>query len=194
MLACFKSAFEYLTEKSYSWKQLEELTGYKPDRAAWTVKIWTEMSDTFDVRMIEGFDYKRYYKEGKAYLFTFLKPKEVEWQLRESNLAEIRPLVPDFLKKVSYEQRSPQLTDIDEMLKDDRLVFVQLNSNALDEKPGYVAHMVLVHGKNGDSYIAHDPGPPATANRNITPELLLKAMGGEDTTVEVTGIKLKHGK
>ena len=193
MLACFRSAFEYLTGNPYTWEQLENLTGYEPKRAAWTVKIWTELSqDGFDIRMIEGFDYKKYHEQGEAYLHIFLKPEEVEWQLRESNLAQIRPLIPTFLKNVQYEQRSPQLDDIDTMLHDGFLVFVQLNSKILNNKDGYTAHMILLHGKEGDEYIAHDPGLPPHPNRHIPKTLLLKAMGGINNTVEVTGIKLKN--
>lgn len=194
MLACMRAALEYLTGKGYSWEELENLTGYRPERAAWTVKMWTELADRFDIRMIEGFDYERYFKEGESYLHTFLKPEEVKWQLKESNLAEIRPLIPQFLETVAYEKRSPELKDIDDMLGEGYLVTVLLNSRVLNHQEGYVAHMILVHAKDGDSYIAHDPGPPAAAHRHIPARLLFEAMGGADNTVEVTGIKLKHGK
>jgi hypothetical protein len=195
MLACFRAALEYLQDKPYTWKELEKLTGYRPKRAAWTVKIWTELADELDIRMIEGFDYARYHKEGEAYLHTFLKPEEVAWQLQQSNLAQIRPLIPEFLKRVRYEKRSPGLQDIDNMLDDGYLVVVGLNSKLLNGQKGYTAHMVLVHDREGDEYIIHDPGLPPMPNRHVDRNLLFKAMGGKDNTTEVTGIKskAKHG-
>lgn len=190
MLASMRSALEYLADREYSWNELEKLTGYRPERAAWTVKMWTELArQGFKIRMIEGFDYDRYFKEGEAYLSTFLKPEEVKWQLKETNLLEIRPLIPEFLKTIHYEKRSPQLEDIDKMLEEGYLVTVQLNSKALNDQAGYVAHMILVHDKIDSDYIAHDPGPPATPRRKIEPAKLLEAMGGTYNTVEVTGVK-----
>lgn len=194
MLAVFRSALEYFTKKPYTWEELERLTGYKPDRAAWTVKIWTELADDFDIRMIEGFDYQRYFDEGESYLHTFLRPEEVEWQLAKSNLADIRPLIPAFLEKVDYQMKRPSLKDIDDMLAEDYLVSVQLNSKALNDEEGYSAHMVLVHDSDGDEYIIHDPGLPPVKNRRVKKDLLFRAMGGDNNTSEVTGLKLKYGE
>jgi len=193
MLACLRSALEHFTGKQYGWEELEKLTGFQSGKAAWTVKIWAYLATHgFDVRMIEGFDYNRYQTEGKEYLRTFLKPMELQWQLDHTNLLEVAPLLPTFLKSVYQEIRSPLLKDIDKMLDDNYLVTVQLNSRKLNGEKGYVAHMILVYDRQGDYYIAHDPGLPAHEARRIPARLLLDAMGGEHNTVEVTGLKLKH--
>jgi len=193
MLASIRSVLEYFTGKQYSWKELEDIIGYKHGRAAWTVQVWTYLATHgFDIRMIEGFDYQRYMDEGETYLQTFLKPEELEWQLQHTNLLEIRPLLPEFTKHVTHERRSPGLRDIDEMLEDGRLVTVQLNLNTLNGTPGYNAHMIVVYDKDNSAYVAHDPGLPPHEARHIDPVLLYKAMGGKNNTVEVTGIKLRN--
>jgi hypothetical protein len=192
MLAAIRSALEYFTGEAYSWDRMEEITGYTPHKSAWTVKVWAYLATHgFDMRMVEGFDYRRYRAESITYLETFLKPEELKWQLEHTNLLEIKPLLPTFLKTVHQEVRSPQLTDIDDMLRDGYLVTVQLNSRALNDKEGYVAHMILVYDKDGDEYIAHDPGLPPQESRHIPSDLLFKAMGGEHNTVEITGIKVR---
>jgi hypothetical protein len=190
MLACYRSVLEYFDGRPYSWEELEKLSGFKPGRAAWTVKAWTTLArQGFDIKMTENFDYHEYFKEGEAYLQTFLKPEELKYQLERTNLLEIRPLLPEFFKTVRQIQKSPVLADIDELLSDGYLVLAQLNSRALNQQAGYVAHMVLITTKEHDMYIAHDPGLPGQENRSIAPNLLYNAMGGENNTTEVTGIK-----
>ena len=193
MLACLRSALECLTSKQYSWNELEKITGFKRDKAAWTVQVWAYLATHgFNIHMIEAFDYHRYQAEGKEYLRTFLKPEELQWQLAHTNLLEISPLLPTFLQKVHQEMRSPQLEDIDELLDGGYLVAVQLNCNVLNKREGYVAHMILVYAKQDGGYIAHDPGLPAHQARHIPAQLLLDAMGGKHNTTEVTGLKLNH--
>lgn len=191
MLACLRSTLEYFTGKQYGWKELEELTGYDSGRAAWTVKVWTYLAQHgFEICMIENFDYNRYRAEGRAYLQSHLKPEELEWQEQHSNVLEIIPMLPDFLKRVHHETRSPKLTDIDRMLTDGYLVIVQLNSKMLNDLDGYSAHAILVYDKDGAEYVAHDPGLPPQRSRRIGAEQLFAAMGGEGNTVEVTGLRL----
>lgn len=189
-LACMRSALEYFDERDYTWEELEKLTGFKPGRAAWTVKPWTTLvQQGFDIQMIENFDYERYAKEGETYLKTFLKPHELTWQLEHSNLLEIQPLIPTFLETVHYTQKSPTLSDIDRLLKNGYLVTVQLNLSLLNNKSGYTAHMILVFDQNEYEYIVHDPGLPGRPSRHIPKNLVYDAMGGVHNTTEVTGIK-----
>lgn len=192
MLASYRSVLEYFTGRQHGWRELEIITGFQSGKAAWTVKTWTYLATRgFDIRMIEGFDYKRYMEEGEAYLQNFFSPEEFQWQIQKTNLLEIKPLLPEFLEHTTYEKRSPNLHDIDTMLHDGYLVTVQLNSNALNEVPGYNAHMIVVYDKAGEDFVAHDPGLPPREARHIKPDLLYKAMGGDNNTVEVTGIKLE---
>lgn len=191
MLASIRSELEYFTGRTYSWGEMEQLLGFSPNKVAWTVKVWTELAEQgFDIRMIEAFDYRRYMEEGEAYLRAYLKPEELAWQMKNSNLLEIRPLLPRFLRSVHYEMRQPTLADIDQMLTGGYLVTVTLNLNVLNGKPGYSAHMLLVHDKDGDDYICHDPGLPPRENRRVAAAKLWEAMGGEGNTAEVTGMKL----
>lgn len=192
MVSALRSVLEYFTGKTYSWKEVEDILGYQSGQAAWTVKAWTELASAgFDIRMIENFDYARYQAEGEAYLREFLRPNELRWQLENSNLLEIRPLIPEFLSTVHHEQRSPTLQDIDEMLADERLVLVQLDAAKLNALPkDYIAHMIVIYDKIGNDFVAHDPGFPAMAERRIAPHALYEAMGGADNTTEVTGIRL----
>ena len=142
--------------------------------------------------MIEPFDYPRYQKEGENYLQSHIKPDALEWQLKNSNIVEIRPLIPKFLETVDHRQPSPELKDIDLMLDEGYLAFVTCNSRIINEVPGYTSLMLLVHDQDGDNYIVHDSGlRNAQANRKIPKKLLFKAMGGKGNTEEVTGIKLK---
>ena len=45
---------------------------------------------------------------------------------------------------------------------------VEINIRALQNKPGFNDHMVLLIGKSGSNYIIHDPGLPAYKFRRVS--------------------------
>ncbi|HEU4967019.1 MAG TPA: hypothetical protein VFT53_06125, partial [Candidatus Saccharimonadales bacterium] len=194
MVAAYRSIVQYFTGKRLSWEQADELTGYQPGRAAWTIDALTKMAAIgFDIRMIEHFDYRAYAEQGEAYLHHVYPAQEVEWWLAHSNIRDIQPLIPEFLKTVHWERRRPRLQDIDDMLDEDRLVFVTLNSHMLNDIPGYANHALLVIGSENGNYIVHDSGPPPHPARKIPRDKLWDAMGGDANSAEVTGFKLARG-
>lgn len=190
MLAVLRSSLEHLTGKSWSWSALVEPTGFQTNRVAWTVQSWTKLAEQgFDIHMIENFNYHLYSRQGEQYLKTVFSKEQLSWQLKNTNILTIQPLLPSFFKLVSHEQRSPNLSDIDFLLKKGYLVFVTLNACTLNNKPGYTDHAILVFDRNGQNYIAHNPGLPPIKNRVIEPDLLYQAMGGKNNTSEVTGLR-----
>jgi hypothetical protein len=191
MLAVYRSVFDYFYDEKISWAELEALTGYEPKKAAWSLTIISYLTKRgMNIRMIEPFDYVRYYAIGESYLEELFPSAEKDWQLEHGNILEIRPLIPDFLERVKYELKKPTLEDIDSMLVEDRLVIVTLDSRVLNDKPGYFSHAVLVIKDAGDHYIIHDPGLPPQPSRHVSKQKLYAAMGGEKTTSEVTGFRL----
>lgn len=192
-LAVYRMLFDFFLDRKLSWEAMEKMSGFQPSRAAWTVTIWERMArQGFDIRMIEPFHYRRYMEEGQDYLKTYFASKQAyEWQIANTNLLDIKPLIPDFLKQVQVEERQATLEDIDDMLEDGRLVFVTLNPRILDDQPGYSDHAVLIIDQDGDEYIMHDPGEQPRPYRRVSRQKLWQAMGAEQTTSEVTGVKFK---
>jgi 23S rRNA pseudouridine1911/1915/1917 synthase len=188
--------FDYFMHRKMDWDEAEKLTGFGNSKAAWTVTIWERMARMgFDIRMVEAFEYRRYLKFGDEYLRTYFTPEEYAWQLEHTNIQDIPSQIPAFLKSISPDSRRPKLNDIDDMLEEKRLVCVTLNSRVLNGKDGFVGHAILILSKEGDEYIAHDPGGSTVApqpERRIPSKLLWQAMGGDTSTSEVVGVKLAH--
>lgn len=194
MVAVYRSIVQYFTGKRLSWEQADKLTGYRDGRAAWTIGALTKMTARgFDIRMVEYFDYRKYAEEGEAYLRQTYPNSKVDWWQAHSNIRDITPLVPQFLETVHWEQRHPSLQDIDDMLAENRLVFVTLNGHTLNDAPGYASHAVLVIDKEDGDYIVHDPGLPPRPARKVPRGKLWEAMGGDTNSAEVTGFKLARG-
>ncbi len=192
MLAVYRSLFDHFLHRRMSWEELEAFTGYRSGKAAWTLKSLVQFANMdIDIRMVEPFDYSQFSTRGEAYLSEVWPKEKLEWQLKNSNILEITPQIPEFLSKIAYENRAATLEDIDAMLAEGRLVFVTINSKVLNDEEGYADHALLVFDRTDDGYVAHDPGLPPQPNRHISREKLLEAMGGVQNAAEVTGFKLK---
>ncbi len=192
MVSVYRSILEYFSGQQKTQAEVANFVGYQPGRAAWTLGPLTNLAQHgFDIKMIEPFDYRKYAKQGKHYLYTVFSEQKADWMLAHSNILEIQPLIPDFLRTVSWENRPASLQDIDDLLTQNYLVFVTLNSRALNGKTGYTDHAVLILGRQAGNYILHDPGLPPHPNRYVPRAALLEAMGGPKHTAEVTGFRLK---
>jgi 23S rRNA pseudouridine1911/1915/1917 synthase len=191
MIAVYRMIVEHFLHKQMSAADMRKFVGYEPGVAAWTLRPLTQFVHMgFDVRMIEPFDYARYAEEGEAYLQTAMPPEQLKWQLEHSNILSMQQYIPEFLRTVKHERRSPTLADIDDMLTQGYLVNVMLNSKALNHQEGYTAHSVLVLREEGSNYVIHDPGLPPVPDRVVSKEDLWQAMGGEGNSNEVTGFRL----
>jgi 23S rRNA pseudouridine1911/1915/1917 synthase len=191
-VAIYRMLFDYFQHRQVDWEEMDKMAGFENHKAAWTVTIWERMSNqSFDIRMIENFNYRRYMKEGDVYLHEYLTDEEYDWQVSHTNILDMQPYIPSFLKNVKIESRQPTLDDIDDMLDEGRLVFLTLNSRALSDKEGYVSHAVLILAKEGDEYIMHDPGLPPAPYRRVAKSKVWTAMGAENNTSEATGVKFK---
>jgi hypothetical protein len=100
MLSVYRSLFDYFLNTKLSWSEIEEITGYKPNKAAWSIKVLIYMSEYFDIKMVEPFDYKKYFKDGESYLYTLFSKEELDWQIKNSNILEFREYIPEFLEKL----------------------------------------------------------------------------------------------
>lgn len=191
-LAVYRMVLDYFLHRKLSWDELASFTGYTPGVAAWTVKPLTQLAKMgFDIVMLEPFDYRRYLQEGEAYVRSVFPPEKAAWMLQHTNIRSVQKYIPDFLQTVHHENRRAALSDIDRMLSEGRLVFVTLNSKALNGQRGYVDHAVLIIAQTGDEYVVHDPGLPARPERRVPKAALWQAMGGSEHTSEVTGFRLK---
>lgn len=117
---------------------------------------------------------------------------KLRWMLQHSNILDMSKFIPDFLKTIKYQCRNATNADISKMLNDDRLVFVTLNSRALNDEEGYSDHAVLIIDEDRDDFIVHDPGLPPRPYRRVSKAKLHEARGGDQSTGEVTGFRLKQ--
>ncbi len=188
MVSVYRMLFDYYLNKKPTLEEMNRFVGRTGTKAAWTLLPNTLMTrQGFDIKMIEPFDYAAFEKRGKDYLLEVYSPEEYEWAVKNSNILEIKPYIQEFLRTVKPICRQPRLEDIDDMLREDRLVFVILNARVLNGKKGFSSHAVLVLQREGDEYIIHDPGLPPAPYRRVSRALLWQAMGAEKTTSEVTG-------
>lgn len=192
MLAVYRSLFDYFLHRRMSWEELEAFTGFKPGRAAWTLKSLVQFAAMdFDIQMVEPFNYRKYAETGEDYLYEVFTRDKADWFIQNSNVLDIKSHIPQFLETISYDNRQATLQDIDAMLAEGRLVFLTVNSRLLNDQAGYVSHVLLVIDHTDDEFIVHDPGLPPLPNRHVSREKLWQAMGGDHNTAGVTGFKLK---
>lgn len=159
----------FLPERDFSFKQLDKMSHKQPGKGTWWPPMLIELQNLgLAVKCLEAFDYERFYQQGEPYVRSAYPSEVADYYLKRSNLNEIKPLIPDFLRQVSPQPRTATMTDLNRLLDDGWLVGVDLNARILNDQPGFSSHMVVIFSRANDNYWLHDPGLPPKSNRQIS--------------------------
>lgn len=195
--AVFRMVLKYfLPSRSYSWKQLDNLTAKQRNKGTWLMAGLIHLKKMgFDIVDIEPFDYRRYYREGEGYLAEEFPQEVAHWYLEESNLREERKRIPSFLKAIRVSRRYATLRDAERLLEDSFLVASDINAAILHREKGFDSHLLLLTGFDKKHYFAHDPGLPPHPNRTITKSLFRRAWAQSGSLgPNLTAFRLKRGR
>ena len=184
--ACFKMVLKfYFPDKDFSFEELDAMSYKVPGKGTWWFPALKQLEAMgVKCKIIELFDYQRYFKEGADYLVEFYGPQIATSILKTTNLEEVKHLIPALFPGVAYENRTAGISDIDELLSDGWLVAPEISSSVINNHVGTTAHMVIVFANDGSNYTFHDPGLPPRAGRVESKKLFQIAMqyAGENNT------------
>lgn len=176
----------FLPNREFSWQELEKLSAKKANMSTWPQKMLLSFDALgFDVMLIEGFDGRAFIARGEQYLIDEFGRETAEWQIRNSDIDQERVLYQEaYDAGVRIETRIPGVEDIIELMGRGYLVSPVINSHALNEKPGYSGHSVVILSADDTSVSLHDPGLPPMANRTVSRELFEHAWASPNETAK----------
>ncbi|HET6863923.1 MAG TPA: hypothetical protein VFH37_01860 [Candidatus Saccharimonadales bacterium] len=92
-------------------------------------------------------------------------------------MLEIKPAIPEFLKKVDFENRVANFDDINILLNNGWLAGIDLNPAALNDSANdnYMSHMAVIFGGDEHNHWLYDPGLTLHPHRKISQPKLAKA-------------------
>jgi hypothetical protein len=170
--ASFKIMLKYfLPERDFTFVELDKMSQKRPGKGTWWPPMLLELKKLgFKVKDIESFDYGAFSRRGETYIKEHFPPEVAQYHLTRTNLMAIRPLMPEFMRKIDIETRPATIKDVRALLNAGWLVGLGVNSRALNNKPGYSGHMVVVFDmdEKSDGFRLHDPGLPAKPNHQTS--------------------------
>ncbi|MBP9761611.1 RluA family pseudouridine synthase [Candidatus Saccharibacteria bacterium] len=198
LMACYRMIIQYFWKRQLSWSQIEAFSGFKDEQYPWPVRSIVQLHRMgLDIKVVDTFDYKKYVTDGDDYLNNVYSQVEYDWVQNNTAPKGMLPYVGDYLRRVTQARQQPKLADIDAFLDEGRLVTVTLSGHSIDSRDGYSAHAILIYDKDGDDYLAHDPGMPPIEGRRITSKILGSWLGKHASVAgfkldEKRGIRLDH--
>lgn len=154
-------------EVDYSWEQLNEITGKRPGFYTWPTRAFLWMKRRgYEIQSIDSVDFGRLVKEGRSYFSAYYGEEVATKQIAMCDFdAEMR-LLEQYLTEVETPAvREPTMQDVRLMHRNGFVPIVNLNSFALNQRPGYEGHFVILLGSDMRRVQMHDPGLPAKPSR-----------------------------
>lgn len=169
-------------EREFTWEELDEITGKVEGYWTWATAglLWLP-EQGYEIVNVETFDAERFSKEGGDYLIAKYGKAVAKEQIAHTpDMAREQELAKGFLAKVNVERRIPDLSEIEDYLRKGYLIFCNVNSKALNKKPGFTGHFVLIVGFDDKHLKMHDPGAPGHKGRIVTKNHFMKAWAYPD--------------
>ena len=171
----------FLTDKEYSWEELEEFSAKKEGLSTWPTQSYMNLIKMgFEVVDIDEFDNKEFIKEGGRYLIKKYGEDVAQWQIKMSDLDQERKLMKEYETYNKHQFKLPNLEDVKKALDEGFLVMCTVNSEVLNNEPGYTGHIVLIYGYDDQNLYLHDPGLPPLESRKISYKEFRKAWESPD--------------
>lgn len=158
------------------WEEWGELTGYLPGKGTWSMAglMWFQ-ENGYEVVHVGTFDYSDFALRGAEYLVEALGEDVANWKLKYMDLEKEQARALRFTGTGIWIQREASVQDIHEYLGNGYLIKCLINLNALNGKPGFLGHAVIVKGYTDTQLILHDPGLPAYPDRYVDINLFVKS-------------------
>lgn len=174
------------------WDEWSIITGFEAGKGTWPLAslLWFK-EQGFNLKHVELFDFDKFAQSGADYLKQQFSPELFEWSVEHTNMPLEQKRARELAKYDICVNETPTIDGVKSFLDDGYLVRAHVNSCALNGRDGYFGHSVLVLGYDEESFILHDPGPPATPNRRVEYATFSKAFftDGPDSG-EIDAVKL----
>jgi len=149
----------------------------------------------YKVKMIEAFDYQRFSREGKEYIYSEFGTEIGRSQEKHADIAQGVLLSKKLICKSIWTKKIPELNNIKELLKSNYLVICNVNAAKLNQQDGYEGHFVIVKGFDEDYLEIHDPGLPPYKDRIVDNEVFNEAWSFPNQNARnIKAIKLHRNK
>lgn len=178
---CYQAALKmilkyFLPKKEYSWEELEKFTGKKEGLWTWiNLGIINMRKLGFDVIQKSDFDRQAFVDEGGDYLKERYGDEVANEQIKHSDIAYEQEVTKEYIQLLGNVPQTTSLDEIKQLLDKGYLIICNVNSQALNNRVGYVGHFVVVFGYDEEQLFLHDPGLPPQENRNVLYEQFKKA-------------------
>jgi len=176
--ACLKMSLNYFG-KNYSFKKLDEITGFKKNKTTWSTKGLLYLSEHgYKIINICNFNFKRFAHDGEKYLKYYYTPDAYIYQKKYSDFKKEQKLTKKVLKSKIKLINKPKITLTNLKKYKNYLIIASVNSNALAKKKGYINHSVVITKITNKYIYFNDPGLPA-GKRKISKKMFLKTINDE---------------
>lgn len=178
---CFQCILKMIRKRDFpnedmSWKELEEFTGKKPGCWTWATQGLVGMKQLgYDVINWREFDYKRFAERGSEYLIERYGLEKGKAQIEHCVISYEMDNARKLGEILQTRQGLPTWEDIERLVDQGYLVVCNVNSKALNHKPGYSGHFVLIYHLDDTIMDMHDPGPPPQESRRVLRNDFLRA-------------------
>lgn len=181
----------FMPNEEYSWEELDQATAKKEGLWTWPLAGMLELQRMgFDVVHIEMFDYMLFAKQGDDYLHEFYGKEIAQAQIKHSDIQQEQRFAKEFIRKINFEKRIPDIGDIEKLMKRGFLIICNVNTCKLNQRDGYAGHFVVVTDYSDNELTLHDPGLPSIEDRIVSRDIFEQAWQYPDETAKnVTAFK-----
>ena len=176
--ACLKMILKYFfPEKDFSYEELDKISDKAKDKYTWFCAAAVKVKKMgLRVKAYSNFDYNEFIKNGAEYIRKKYDKEIAERTIEMSDIKSEIENAREMIKEHIYELKELSFKDIENWFKENYMVILLVDSNMINNEPGYEGHFVVLIGIDDNNVYVHDPARiSGSANRKINKDLFKKA-------------------
>lgn len=182
-IRCVQSSFRMivlaLTGEDPGEEAADRMTGYVEGRGTWQFRMLLALAD-YGLHAVdhEKFNVREFIDDPvSAIREQFRDEAAVQSILDETDLAAECEALASCVQSpfITFIESVPTFDDLSAQIAKGRLVMVNVNLQVLEGKSAREGHILILENIDGDTVVAHDPGPNGGLGRSFPRDLFQKA-------------------
>ncbi len=163
--AVYAMILQHFTGAAQSESDMDAMCNAKPGKWTWHFSAINKLANAgYQIVHVSDFDFREFGINPRAYLESFDGKENAKIACEKSDIESERMMALQLIEKersgnISFELRSPEVSDIKRCLDEGYLISHWINSAALlGDFTSYTGHYVLPYDVFDDLVVFHNPG------------------------------------
>jgi hypothetical protein len=167
----------FFPEKDFTYEELDKISDKQRDKWSWLGAAAIQLKKMgLKTKAYSNFDYNEFVKNGDDYIRKKYSKEVAEKTIKNTIIESEIENAKEMLKENIYELKEMSFKDIEKLFGENYVMILLVNSEMMNERPGFEGHFVVITGIDHSNVYVNDPSRiDGSPNKKVEKDLFIKS-------------------